>query len=97
MKTSSLALAPFGKSSDPLYRGLAEKIRRLGAKYNIQAAFSSQETLRKKLTKLAPEQLLLNILKNCIYQVPCSLPCGKVYIGQTKCTLKERLQEHKSD
>ena len=54
--------------------------------------FKSASTLRKHLvhvkTKQNPDKV-----KGVIYSIPCD--CGKVYIGETGRTLKDRLGEHK--
>ena len=50
-------------------------------------------TIRKLLPSL--KDRLDNSEKSClVYQVPCR-DCSFVHIGQTKCDLKSRLDEHK--
>ncbi|XP_074030332.1 uncharacterized protein [Leptinotarsa decemlineata] len=76
----------------PYIRGLSERIRRIGSKYNIRTCFRSGNTIRSSLTKTRPPNADCDS-KNCIYRIPCE--CGKSYIGATKRPLNIRIAEHK--
>ena len=52
----------------------------------------SASTLRKQLVHVKTNQNPDKV-KGVIYSIPCY--CGKVYIGETGQTLKDRLGEHK--
>ena len=69
-------------------------VRRLrSAPLGVKAVFKSQSTLKQMLVKVKqkrPEEEK----KEVVYQVPCN-DCSKVYIGETKRTLKVRIAEHK--
>ena len=76
----------------PYVKGLSEQIEKAVRDLDIRMVFKSASTLRKQLvhvkTKPNPDKV-----KGVIYSIPCD--CGKVYIGETGRTLKDRLGEHK--
>ncbi|XP_074026482.1 uncharacterized protein [Leptinotarsa decemlineata] len=76
----------------PYIRGLSERIKRIGSKYNIRTCFRSGNTIRSSLTKTRPPNADCDS-KNCIYLIPCE--CGKSYIGETKRPSNVRTAEHK--
>ena len=77
----------------PYIKGIADKLRRIGNKYNVRTAFKSTETLREKLTKTKPFNETQSTM-NCIYKIPCE--CERVYIGETGRALQIRVNEHKN-
>ena len=54
--------------------------------------FTSDSTLWRYLLRVKPPTEF-NMTKNCMYSMPCT--CGKVYKGETCCSLKVRLEEHR--
>ncbi|XP_074026671.1 uncharacterized protein [Leptinotarsa decemlineata] len=72
-------------------RGLSERIRKIGSRYNIITCFRSGNTIRSSLAKTRPPNTDCDS-KNCIYRIPCK--CGESYIGETKRPLKVRIAEH---
>ena len=62
--------------------------------HQYKVVFRSHHTLRReKLTRVkTPRPDLLK--RSVVYEVPC-LDCEKVYVGETKRNLKQRLMEHK--
>ena len=77
----------------PYCHGLSERIQRVCGRIGVKAVFKSHHTLREKLTRVkTPRPDLLK--RSVVYEVPC-LDCEKVYVGETKRNLKQRLMEHK--
>ena len=77
----------------PYINGTSIILRRIFNEHNIKSTFTSKETLRKILyypkDKLSQEKK-----SNVIYQIRFN-DCEAVYIGETKRTLVQRIQEHK--
>ena len=78
----------------PYVKGITEKLKRVGKKYNVQVIGKCQNTIKKKITKLSPEQDLL-LQKGAIYSIPME-PCKRTYIGESGRTVQKRISEHKS-
>jgi predicted GIY-YIG superfamily endonuclease/uncharacterized protein (UPF0335 family) len=74
----------------PYIKGVSEKIKRLGKRYNINTVFKASESLRSHLTKTKPSTL--KDTKNCIYEIPCV--CGSSYVGESKRPMQTRITEH---
>ena len=80
-------------TSIPYIQGVSDKIQRVLNEVGVKVAMKPHLTIRKFLPSL--KDPLDNSEKSClVYQVPCR-DCSFVYIGQTKCDLKSRLDEHK--
>ena len=77
----------------PYVKGVSERIRRLGQRYNINTVFGSKDTLRSRLTKTKPASQ--KDRKNCVYRIPCE--CGQSYIGETLRPLETRIKEHRNN
>ena len=77
----------------PYVRGLSEKIEKSCAPLAVKAVFKPQSTLKQLLVKVK-QKMPEERKKEVDYQVPCK-DCCKVYIGETKRTLKTRISEHK--
>ena len=73
--------------------GPQEKIEKTCAPLRVKATFKPQSTLKQLLMKVKQE-MPKKKKKEVVYQVPCK-DCLKVYIGETKRTLKTRISEHK--
>ena len=76
----------------PYIPGLSENISSSCRGLPVRVSFSSRFTLRFSLTKLKVPIPPWN-KTGVIYSVPCC--CGRPYIGETGCSLKTRLSEHK--
>jgi hypothetical protein len=77
----------------PYVKGLSERIEKLCAPLGVRAVFKPGRTLRRSLTKVkkqTPQEKQTGI----VYEVPCK-DCDKVYVGETKRTMKVRLSEHR--
>ena len=77
----------------PYVHGLSEKIGKTCACLGVKAVFKPQSTLKQLLVKVK-QKMPEEKKKEVVYQVPCK-DCRKVYIGETKRTLKTRISEHK--
>ena len=77
----------------PYVWGLSKKIEKTCAPLGVKVVFKPQSTLKQPLVRVKqkmPEEKKMEV----VYQVPCK-DCSKVYIGETKRTLKIRMAEHK--
>ena len=77
----------------PYVRGLSEKIEKTCGPLGVKAIFKPQSTLKQQLVRVK-QKMPEEKKKEVVYQVPCK-DCPKVYIGETKRTLKIRISEHK--
>ncbi|XP_072025293.1 uncharacterized protein [Amphiura filiformis] len=76
----------------PYVQGLSEKVKRILGSYGVSVVFKPHQTLRQLL--VAPKDKPREEDKSgVVYRVPCE-GCEKVYVGETKRTLGERLKEH---
>ena len=76
----------------PYIKGLSENIERSVRDLNVKTAFRPNQTIRRHLTQVKAPREQYEI-KGVIYSIPCE--CGRVYIGETGRTLKQRISEHK--
>ena len=78
----------------PYCQGTAERLKRVLNKVGVTVAFKPITTIRKLLCHPKDKT---DKLQKCgtVYEINCS-QCNAQYIGQTKRTLKSRLDEHKS-
>ena len=74
-------------------RGLSERIERICAPLGVKAAFKPTKTLRQTLRNVK-NCILEERKREVVYEVPCK-ECHLSYIGETKCTLRVRIGEHK--
>ena len=76
----------------PFVQGLSEKIKRVYSQYGASTAFKPHQTLRQLL--VAPKDKASDEEKSgVVYRYPCK-GCDKVYIGETKRSLGDRIKEH---
>jgi Reverse transcriptase (RNA-dependent DNA polymerase) len=73
---------------------LTEQIRRICKKYKVRCIAKSQDTIRNRLSKVAPKRPK-ELQQGIVYKIPLH-PCSKAYIGETGRTMKIRLAEHKN-
>jgi hypothetical protein len=73
-------------------KGISEKFKRTGNRYNIRTIFKTKHKLRSSLMKTRPERDPQQTAR-CVYSIPCE--CGRSYIGETGRLLAVRLHEHK--
>jgi hypothetical protein len=64
----------------PYVKGISERFRCIGERYNIKAVFKTRQTLRSFLTRTRPHREVQD-MRQCIYSIPCE--CGRCYIGET--------------
>ena len=69
------------------------RLRRPGGSLGVKAIFKPQSTMQQQLVRVK-QKMPEEKKKEVVYQVPCK-DCPKVYIGETKRTLKIRISEHK--
>jgi hypothetical protein len=81
------------KITIPYIKGLSEKLKRIGNKFNISTTFKTTNTLRSILSKTKPNNEQERT-KNCIYKIPCE--CDQFYLGETSRPLNVRISEHQS-
>mgnify|MGYP000580325018 CR=1 FL=1 len=78
----------------PFSLGVSEVLRRCLQHQGIRTVFKSDTTLRSHLVRpkdaLEPSQQ-----DGVVYKIPCE--CGKVYIGKTGRSMRERIKEHDRD
>ena len=76
----------------PYVKGCSERIARILRKYDVGVCYKPFNKLRSifglQKDPLEPDQVC-----GVVYEVPCS-DCNKTYIGQTKNSLRTRLQQH---
>jgi hypothetical protein len=66
---------PLGSVYIPYVKGVSEKFKRIGNRYNIRTIFKTKHKLRSSLMKTRPERELQQTAR-CVYSIPCE--CGKV-------------------
>jgi hypothetical protein len=76
----------------PYVKGVSEKFKRIGNRYNIRMIFRTNYTLRSSLMRNRPERDQQQTTQ-CVYIIPCE--CGRRYIGETGRILSVRLREHR--
>ena len=70
-------------------QGLSESVERAVRDLKVRTAF---KTILTCLTKVNTPTDPVNT-KGVVYKIPCE--CGRVYVGETGRTLKQRITEHK--
>jgi hypothetical protein len=76
----------------PYVKGVSEKSKRRGNRYNSRTIIKIKHTLRSSLMKTRSERDPLQTAQ-CIYSIPCE--CGRNYIGETGRPLAVRLREQR--
>jgi hypothetical protein len=89
--TPDIDLTTQGTVVIPYVKGVSEKFRRIGNRYNIRTIFKTSHTIRRAIMKTRPDRDLLET-RHCIYSIPCEY--GRCYIGETGRPLGVRLKEH---
>ena len=77
----------------PHIDGTSEKLRRILRSHKIRSTFYTENTLRKLLCK-PKDRVATEDKNNIVYEIDCS-NCQAVYFGESKWSLKSRLDEHK--
>ena len=76
----------------PYVEGVSERLQRVFKSYGVSVCHKPHQTLRKLL--VAPkDKTKVEEQSGVVYRIPCS-SCNKVYVGETKRVLGERLKEH---
>ena len=76
----------------PFVQGLSEKIKRVYSQYGASTAFKPHQTLRQLL--VTPKDKASDEEKSgIVYRYPCK-GCDKVYLGDPKRSLGDRIREH---
>jgi hypothetical protein len=75
----------------PYVKGISEKFKRIGNRYNIRTVFRTKHTLRSSLMKTRPERCPLKTA-HCVCSIPCE--CGRSYIGETGRPSAVQIREH---
>jgi hypothetical protein len=76
----------------PYVKGISEKFKRIGNRYNIRTIFKTKHTLRDTLMRTRPMSDP-QLTAQCIYNIPCE--CGRSCVGETGRPLSVRIREHK--
>jgi hypothetical protein len=71
---------PLGSVYITNLKGVSEKFKHIGNRYNIRMIFKTTHTLWSSLMKTRPERDPQQ-MEQCIYNNPCE--CGRSYIGET--------------
>ena len=71
----------------PYVKGLPKRIQKICSPYDIRTVFTNGSTLQKYLFRVKPPTEF-NIIKNCVYSIPCN--CGKIYKDETGCPTKSK-------
>ena len=86
MVSTSTAIVPYSGA-------LTDKLRRICGKYSIKLVAHSKDTIRTRLSNVAPIRNK-DLKQDVVYNIPLS--CQKVYIGETGRCLKTRMAEHRN-
>jgi hypothetical protein len=76
----------------PYFKGISEKFRHIGKRFNVRTIFRTKHTLHVTLMKIGPVRDAQQ-LKQCVCNIPCD--CGRCYIGETSKPLEVCIKEHK--
>jgi hypothetical protein len=83
---------PIGSVVIPYVKGISDKFKWIGNRYNIRTIFKTKHTLRNTLMRTRPMSDP-QLTAHCIYNIPCE--CGRSYVGETGRPLSIRIGEHK--
>ena len=73
-------------------QGVSEKVKRVFSSYGISTCFKPLQILRQILVEPKNKTKIEHITV-VVYRIPCG-SCNKVYVGETKRTVGERIKEH---
>jgi hypothetical protein len=76
----------------PYVKGISEKFRHIGNRFNVRTIFRTKHTLRMSLMTIGLVRDTQQT-KQCVYNILCD--CGRWYIGETSRPLEVRIKEHK--
>jgi hypothetical protein len=79
---------PIGSVVIPYVKGISDKFKRIGNRYNIRTNFRTKHTLRNTLMRTRPMSDP-QLTAHCIYNIPCE--CGRSYVGETGRPLSVRI------
>jgi hypothetical protein len=71
-------------------KGISEKLRRIGNRFNLSTIFKTKHILRETLMKTWPVREAQQT-KECMYSIPCG--CDRCYIGERSRPLEVRIEE----
>jgi predicted GIY-YIG superfamily endonuclease len=91
-KNPSTDKVPHSTVVIPYIRGISEKLRRIGNRYNIRTIFKTKHIPWGTLMTIRPDRGLEQTMQ-CVCSIPCE--CGRCYIGETSRPLQVRIKEHK--
>ena len=77
----------------PYIRGTSEKLWRILRSHKIRSTCYTEKTLRKLLCK-PKDRVATEDKNNIVYEIDCS-NCQAAYFGESKRSLKPRLDEHR--
>jgi hypothetical protein len=76
----------------PYVKGISEKLRCMGNRFNLRTIFKTKHILHGTLIKPGPIRDVQQ-MKQCVYSIPCD--CCRSYIGETSRPSEVRIKEHK--
>jgi hypothetical protein len=76
----------------PYVKGISEKFRRIGNRFNVRTILKIKHALLGTLMKTGPVRDSQQT-KQCVYSIPRD--CARCYIGETSRPLEVRISEHK--
>jgi hypothetical protein len=76
----------------PYVKGISEKFRHIGNRFDLRTIFKTKHTLRGTLMKTGPVRDAQQ-RKQCVYSIPCN--CGGCYISETSRPLEVLIKEHR--
>jgi hypothetical protein len=76
----------------PCGKGISEKFRHIGNRFNINVTVKTKHTFCGTLMKTGPVRDGQQ-MKQCVYNILCD--CGRCYIGKTGRPLEVHIKEHK--
>ena len=77
----------------PYVQGTTDKIAQILKRYEIPSTFRPLSTIRNSLRSM--KDLINPKDMKGVYLIPCS--CGTPYIGETGCSIHQRISEHAAD
>jgi hypothetical protein len=83
---------PIGSVVIPYVKGISEKCKRVGNRYNIRTVFKTNHILRDTFMRTRPMNDPQRTAQ-CIFNIPYE--CGGSYVGETGRPLSVRIGEHK--